>query len=87
MNGSSTGSDPFARITCSAWIVVSPTVQVFPSVNVAKPLTTRTFARFSNPATPVLSFWTIVSFHLTVSPKFKVGAALSFTPCTDFSAA
>jgi hypothetical protein len=78
-NGSSTGSDPVARITCSAEIVISPssveTVQVLASEKVAQPLITFTLARFSRPETPWFSFLTIPFFQATVWVRSMAGLA------------
>src|SRR5262245_49653435 len=92
IEGICTGTEPLARITCSAVIVTGPVAafsneQVLPSVNFAQPLTTRTLARFKRPVTPVLRRFTIVSFHFTVSAKSIVGGLASLTPWRDFAAA
>ncbi|MNC53029.1 hypothetical protein D3C75_1024090 [compost metagenome] len=76
--GSSTGSDPVARMTCSAVMRMGPsavsTRQVLASENSAQPLMTLTLAFFSRAATPAFSFLTMPSFHSTVLDRSMAGA-------------
>ncbi len=82
--GSDTGSDPAARMTCSAVIATAPeavsTVQLLASVKVAQPSTTRTFACARRPATPPESRSTMPSFHATVRARSSRGGWSSVMP-------
>ena len=75
MNGSSIGTDPLARITCSAWMMVasfpSPTLTVFASWNSAHPMMSSAPAFLSKCSTPLLSRVTIPSFQETKLPMFN----------------
>ena len=75
MKGSSIGTLPFASITYSASICVSPTTAVFASLNSAHPVISSAPDDFSKCSTPLLSLSTMPSFQ-----PFKPAMSISAGP-------
>ncbi len=87
MNGNSIGTLPFAKITFSASIWMSPTTTVFASLNSAQPVINSAPELFSRCSTPLFRRSTISSFHpFRAAISSSAGPGIEIPMCPPFFA-